>query len=179
MDLHWALKIFLAFWVEVFSFKLRLKFIYRCGKTPLHLSAWITQQNYKTEYKTIMGGVTSFTKKQFEGSWCKSSFISYTVFWPGNTDINGYSNSYWGWGAEDDDLSNRVRSFYRLHKVPRPYEKKKDYKLFRLKHDRDKGAEKNEQRRALLSSWKQRWPHDGLNVSGVVTKNLTKKRNPD
>lgn len=23
--------------------------------------------------------------------------------------LNGFSNSFWGWGGEDDDMSNRIR----------------------------------------------------------------------
>jgi len=39
-----------------------------------------------------MGGVVAFSKHQFE-------------------KVNGFSNQFWGWGGEDDDLALRVRSF--------------------------------------------------------------------
>ena len=58
-------------------------------------------------------------------------------------------------------------------KVPRPYDNKENYKTFRFKHDRDKGAEINEKRRDILSEWKQRWPYDGLNVSFVTSSHRT------
>ena len=49
-------------------------FVYYCDeKHPLHLSAWLHEENYVPFYKMFMGGVTSFTKEQF-------------------TSINGYSN---------------------------------------------------------------------------------------
>ena len=49
------------------------KFLFRCGSTtPLHLSAWITGQNYKISYYKIMGGVTAFTKEQFKGKLARN-----------------------------------------------------------------------------------------------------------
>ena len=49
------------------------KFLFRCGtNTPLHLSAWITGQNYKISYYKIMGGVTAFTKEQFKGKLARN-----------------------------------------------------------------------------------------------------------
>ena len=41
--------------------------------------------DYDIPYDTYFGGVTLFPKEDFEL-------------------INGYSNQYWGWGFEDDDL---------------------------------------------------------------------------
>lgn len=53
-----------------------------------HLSAKPKEKNYMEWYKNCLGGVVLFPK---------SDFIS----------INGFSNEYWGWGCEDDDLKTR------------------------------------------------------------------------
>jgi len=120
-------------------------FAYYCGhQTPLHLSAWRNNQNYHTSYAKIMGGVTSFTKQQFR-------------------DVNGYSNEYWGWGAEDDDLSERVRAHYKLNSVSRPYDKH-NYHIYQVEHRRDANNQPNEVRREVLANWKQRWERDGINT---------------
>ncbi|XP_057376763.1 beta-1,4-N-acetylgalactosaminyltransferase bre-4-like [Daphnia carinata] len=51
------------------------------------LSRWA---NYKPTPAWYFGGVTALTAKDFQ-------------------KINGFSNVYWGWGGEDDDLLRRIR----------------------------------------------------------------------
>ncbi len=61
---------------------------YGYSKIPLHLATGFRQQEWETPrmlFDTYFGGVTMFTIKDFE-------------------KIDGYSNKYWGWGYEDDDL---------------------------------------------------------------------------
>lgn len=55
---------------------------------PTHLAAEAEQFGYKLPYDGYFGGVTIFDK----GSFYRA---------------NGYSNEYWGWGAEDDDVMLR------------------------------------------------------------------------
>ena len=55
---------------------------------PTHLAARAEQFDWKLPYQQYFGGVTIFDKESF-------------------VKINGYSNEYWGWGAEDDDVFNR------------------------------------------------------------------------
>ena len=55
---------------------------------PTHLSSEVEQFNWGLPYDGYFGGVTLFDKE---------SFLA----------INGYSNEYWGWGAEDDDVLHR------------------------------------------------------------------------
>ena len=54
----------------------------------VHLATSASQFNNKMPYDRYFGGVTVFSSKTF-----------YVV--------NGYSNEYWGWGAEDDDMLKR------------------------------------------------------------------------
>lgn len=61
---------------------------YSYVEVPTHLAAEAEQFEYKLPYQGYFGGVTLFDKH---------SFIK----------ANGYSNDYWGWGAEDDDVMYR------------------------------------------------------------------------
>jgi hypothetical protein len=45
----------------------------------------------QTDYRSFMGAVVAFNRADFER-------------------INGYSNDYWGWGYEDDDLRTRCQA---------------------------------------------------------------------
>ncbi|XP_063788214.1 beta-1,4-galactosyltransferase 1-like [Pseudophryne corroboree] len=65
--------------------------LYRCSKNPKHMANSLDKFNFRLPYDTIFGGVVAFTKEQF-------------------LKINGFSNRFWGWGGEDDELYNRVRS---------------------------------------------------------------------
>ena len=57
---------------------------------PKHIAVRISQSDYKLKYFEYFGGAVLFTKEQVEAT-------------------NGYSNEYWDWGMEDDDL------FWRCH----------------------------------------------------------------
>lgn len=63
---------------------------YRCHPTrgPLHIARVWNRYNDNKDY---FGGVVSFTTEQFEA-------------------LNGYPNNYWGWGGEDDELMNRMKT---------------------------------------------------------------------
>lgn len=52
---------------------------------PRHIAIHISKTNYHLKYADYFGGAVLFTKEQVERT-------------------NGYSNDYWDWGMEDDDL---------------------------------------------------------------------------
>jgi hypothetical protein len=52
---------------------------------PIHIATKLSKYNYGLGYDQYFGGVVLFTKEQVEKT-------------------NGYSNDYWDWGQEDDDL---------------------------------------------------------------------------
>jgi len=52
---------------------------------PIHIATKLSKYNYGLGYDQYFGGVVLFTKEQVEKT-------------------NGYSNDYWDWGMEDDDL---------------------------------------------------------------------------
>ena len=58
---------------------------YSYSDKPLHLATHLQEHDYESTFFDYFGGVTMFNKNDFEL-------------------INGFSNEYWGWGFEDDDL---------------------------------------------------------------------------
>ena len=52
---------------------------------PRHIAVNISKHNYHLKYEDYFGGAVIFSKEQVERT-------------------NGYSNGYWDWGMEDDDL---------------------------------------------------------------------------
>ncbi|XP_075545251.1 beta-1,4-galactosyltransferase 4-like isoform X6 [Dermacentor variabilis] len=57
---------------------------------PLHMTTCLDYQKYKPFYATIFGGVCALRSDHME-------------------KVNGFSNVFWGWGGEDDDMSVRLR----------------------------------------------------------------------
>ncbi|XP_006628043.2 beta-1,4-galactosyltransferase 4 [Lepisosteus oculatus] len=127
--------------------------LYRCDDQPKHLVVGRNATGYKLRYKGYFGGVTALTKQQF-------------------STVNGFSNTYWGWGGEDDDLRIRVE----LHKmkIVRPPPKIARYTM--IFHTRDSGNEVNKDRMRLLSRTPRMWRLDGL--SSCEYKLLSVERAP-
>ncbi|KAH9638925.1 hypothetical protein HF086_013824 [Spodoptera exigua] len=74
--------------------------LYSCTTQPRHLSAAVDVFKYKLPYKTLFGGVSAMTNEQLR-------------------KVNGYSNKYWGWGGEDDDMSDRLKiNNYHIARYP-------------------------------------------------------------
>ncbi|XP_042198621.1 beta-1,4-galactosyltransferase 2 isoform X2 [Callorhinchus milii] len=94
--------------------------LYRCSSQPRHLASAMDKFNFRLPYEGYFGGIVAFTKEQY-------------------LKINGFSNSYWGWGTEDDDTYKRV--VMSGMKVERPERIIGRTKM--IKHERDKGNEVN------------------------------------
>ncbi|XP_040007066.1 beta-1,4-galactosyltransferase 4 isoform X1 [Xiphias gladius] len=120
--------------------------LYVCDKQPKHLVVGRNATGYKLRYKGYFGGVTAMTKDQF-------------------LQANGFSNSYWGWGGEDDDL--RIRVELQKMKILRPPADVARYTM--VFHKRDSGNEINKDRMRLLGQTRQVWRKDGLNSCSYMT----------
>jgi len=73
---------------------------------PVHIATKLSKYGYKLGYEQYFGGIILFTKDQV-------------------LKTNGYSNDYWDWGQEDDDL------FWRAY-----YEGLTTYKIFKKSENR-------------------------------------------
>ncbi|XP_016423664.1 beta-1,4-galactosyltransferase 4, partial [Sinocyclocheilus rhinocerous] len=114
--------------------------LYMCEDQPKHLVVGRNSTGYKLRYKGYFGGVSAMTKEQFH-------------------KVNGFPNSYWGWGGEDDDL--RIRVTLQKMSIIRPSLEVARYTM--VFHNRDSGNQINEERMHLLRRTHQAWKTDGLN----------------
>ncbi|XP_019718012.1 beta-1,4-galactosyltransferase 3-like isoform X1 [Hippocampus comes] len=120
---------------------------------PSHLSVAIDKFAYRLYYPQAFGGVVAMTPDQFRKT-------------------NGYSNQFWGWGQEDDNLWQRV--ILSGMQAARPPEAIARYKM--IKHERDAGNERNPRNVDLLRRTKLDWSSDGFNSS--TYKLLSKELEP-
>eukprot|EP00062_Callorhinchus_milii_P001798 gi/632937947/ref/XP_007901641.1/ PREDICTED: beta-1,4-galactosyltransferase 4 [Callorhinchus milii] len=114
--------------------------LYLCDHEPKHLVVGRNSTGYRLRYKGYFGGATAMTTEQFK-------------------KVNGFSNEYWGWGGEDDDLRKRVE--IQKMKIVRPSLEIAKYIM--TFHKRDQGNEVNRDRMKLLTKVSQVWSKDGLN----------------
>lgn len=110
--------------------------LYTCPQTPRHMSVAIDRMKYKLPYSQIFGGVSAIATDHFK-------------------KINGFSNIYFGWGGEDDDMYRRI--LYSNLTVIRYSPEVARYKM--LVHAKDNG---NNDRFMLLRTVKARRLTDGL-----------------
>ncbi|CAK8675731.1 beta-1,4-galactosyltransferase 2-like [Clavelina lepadiformis] len=128
--------------------------LYGCSpENPRHLSVAIDKHDYQLLYPELFGGVTSFSSNTFK-------------------KLNGYSNSYWGWGGEDDDMYNRINKTGL--KIERESTSIARYRM--IPHDSDPWNEPNPRRHKLLNSSIERMHEDGLsNLQYIIISRIEKK----
>ena len=67
------------------------------------MSVAVDKFRYRLPYKMLFGGASAIRSDQFR---CEQQMnIEKPVL---IRELNGYSNMFWGWGAEDDDMSKRM-----------------------------------------------------------------------
>lgn len=123
---------------------------YGCSSSPRHLSVAVDKFNYRLPYPTIFGGAGSFTKHDFQL-------------------INGFSNQFWGWGGEDDDLYKRITAVGLT--LTRPSMKVGRYKMLKAFHRRS--TEDDPIRHNKLQTSVYRMRSDGLNSLNYTVEQLT------
>lgn len=112
-------------------------------KNVVHLATAVSQFGYKMPYNDYLSGVVAFRPAFYR-------------------KMNGYSNAFWGWGGEDDDLRRRVSLQQEL--VHRPENNGKVLSVNEGHTERD--TREHAQNVQLLN--KEVDPNDGLtNVQSV------------
>lgn len=124
---------------------------YVCLDIPRHLGGFVQIYDFKLLYEGIFGGVTAFKKTDFEL-------------------VNGYSNQYYGWGGEDDDLLQRVKaSKMMVNRFPPSVSR---YAM--IIHRADSGNPGNSDRTLGFHHNPERYRVDGLNSVNYTLEGFEK-----
>lgn len=114
--------------------------IYNCHTSPLHMSSSVDVFKYEIPYPKFFGGVEAFNANHYKA-------------------VNGFSNLYWGWGGEDDDICGRVLKIgLKIQRLPLFIGR---YTMNRINHKVSDGPNPN--RYKLLKKSSDRMMADGLN----------------
>ncbi|CAL1677035.1 unnamed protein product [Lasius platythorax] len=123
--------------------------LYTCPEQPRHMSVAVDKFKYRLPYADLFGGVSAMSREHFQL-------------------VNGFSNVFWGWGGEDDDMANRIKA-HGLH-ISRYPANVARYKM--LTHKKEKA---NPKRYEFLKTGKKRFSTDGL---ANLQYELSDKRKP-
>lgn len=104
---------------------------------PTHYAAIVEQFSWNLAYPDYVGGVTAFDEESFK-------------------KINGFSNVYYTWGAEDDDMYRRAQD------VGLKFMRRQNM-YSSLPHERIIIQETYRENLRLFGEWQQRYKTDGLN----------------
>jgi len=120
--------------------------MYVCSSNPRHMSVAVSSFRFALPYPDIFGGVVAMTYDQF-------------------TTVNGFSNEYYGWGGEDDEII-----IYKGLKISRWDPRISRY--FMLPHAKEIP---NSNRRTLMARSKGVYATDGINSVSyeVISKQQT------
>ena len=105
--------------------------------------------SHRLPYRALFGGIQAFKKQDYLA-------------------INGYSNKYWGWGAEDDNLFKRIRT--KGFSLTRSSEEVGRYKMNQRHHFRSDGANKEN-----LKIYNQELKLDEDGLRNITSLNYTIK----
>ncbi len=110
---------------------------YGYPRQPRHVAPYTDTLNYELWYHNLVGGVLSMKTEHY-------------------VKLNGFSNEYWGWGGEDDDMGKRILGHGMA--ILRPHRAVGRYTM--LQHKQRSRAKPV---RKILSGAAKRWKTDGLN----------------
>jgi len=113
---------------------------YVCSSQPRHVSVQVNKFHYVLLYRTAFYGIAAIKPSQFERA-------------------NGFSNRFYGWGGEDDDMYRRIKA--QKMTVVRFTSAVARYTMIR--HKRDVGNPSNPHRTDGLRRNPRRYAVDGLN----------------
>ncbi|KAI0222737.1 Beta-1,4-N-acetylgalactosaminyltransferase bre-4 [Lamellibrachia satsuma] len=113
---------------------------YTCFHSPAHMGAFVDKYKYGRKYVPKFGGVTVFTKGDY-------------------TRVNGFSNLFYGWGGEDDDMRQRIGAAnLTVHRYPLEVSR---YRM--LHHKKDHSNPNNPFRTVAFSYRPSEYVQDGVN----------------
>ncbi|KAL7373993.1 hypothetical protein ABVT39_019177 [Epinephelus coioides] len=127
--------------------------LYRCFDKPRHLAVAVDKFNFELPYSTIFGGVIALSKEHF-------------------LKVNGFSNTYWGWGGEDDDMYKRI--YHHGMSISRPDLVTGKYRM--IKHKRDPHNKPNPKNPGKLSRTHVTMNEDGINSLKYTVKEIVKNK---